>query len=75
MMGESLVGKKEIVAYVRRSWMTIRRWILEDNFPARKIDGVWESDAVLVDDWKRSKIKPSGVSNESEEQPEPGKAM
>ncbi len=57
-MGKSLVGKKEIAAYVRRSWMTIRRWVLVDNFPARKIDGVWESNTSLVDDWKRAKIKP-----------------
>lgn len=57
-MGKSLVGKKEIAAYVRRSWMTIRRWIVDDDFPARKIDGVWESDTALVDDWKKAKIKP-----------------
>jgi hypothetical protein len=57
-MGKSLVGKKEITAYVRRSWMTIRKWIMEDSFPARKIDGVWESDTSLVDDWKKAKIKP-----------------
>ncbi|MFZ4436796.1 MAG: hypothetical protein ACOYOS_00050 [Syntrophales bacterium] len=56
-MGKSLVGKKEIAAYVRRSWMTIRRWVLADQFPAKKIDGVWESDTALVDDWKRAKIK------------------
>ena len=57
-MGKGLVGKKEITAYVRRSWMTIQRWIIEDSFPARKIDGVWESDTTLVDEWKRAKIKP-----------------
>jgi hypothetical protein len=57
-MGKSLVGKKEITAYVRRSWVIIRRWTLKDNFPARKIDNVWESNTDLVDEWKRTKIKP-----------------
>jgi hypothetical protein len=57
-MGKSLVGKKEISVYARRSWQVVKRWIQNDGFPARKIDGVWESDAGLVDDWKRAKIKP-----------------
>jgi hypothetical protein len=57
-MGKSLVGKKEITVYARRSWMTIRKWIKAEQFPARKIDGVWESDSALIDEWKRTKIKP-----------------
>ena len=57
-MRKSLVGKKEITAYSRRSWITVKRWILTGNFPATKIDGVWESDTELIDEWKRTKIKP-----------------
>ena len=57
-MRKSLVGKKEITAYSRRSWLTVKRWIANGNFPATKIDGVWESDTELIDEWKRTKIKP-----------------
>jgi hypothetical protein len=57
-MGKSLVGKKEICAYVRRSWRTIKKWVQTDQFPATKIDDRWESDTGLIDEWKRTKIKP-----------------
>lgn len=52
----SLTGKKMIMAYVGRSWKIIMVWINERNFPARKIDGVWESDIDLIDKWLRSEI-------------------
>lgn len=55
-MCKSLVGKKEIQAYVRRSWQTIHSWIVGGGFPARKIDGVWESTTDLVDEWRRNNI-------------------
>jgi len=58
-MGEPLIGKREIRAYVRRSWKTIAEWIITKNFPARKIDGVWESDTGLISEWKRNQIIPS----------------
>jgi len=57
-MGHSLVGKREICKYVRRSWTTVLDWVKTSGFPAAKIGGVWESDTSLVDDWKRTKIKP-----------------
>ena len=53
----NLVGKKEITTYCRRSWTTIRAWIKTENFPAKKMDGVWESDVRLIDEWKMEKIK------------------
>lgn len=51
-----LVGKKEICGYARRSWLTVRRWIKENKFPAKKIDGIWESSTDLVDEWKEKRI-------------------
>ena len=57
-IGRSLVGKKEISLYARRSWLIVKRWVDEDGFPATKLDGVWESDSSLIDAWKRTKIKP-----------------
>jgi hypothetical protein len=55
-LDKTLVGKREIRAYVRRSWQTIAAWIEAEGFPARKIKGVWESDTDLVDAWRRKKI-------------------
>lgn len=52
----SLSGRKEITQYARRSWETVMDWVKKDNFPVVKIDGVWESDTALIDEWKRKKI-------------------
>jgi len=57
-MAKSLVGKKEITTYARRSWPIMKRWIKKGGFPAKKIDGVWESNTDLIDEWKRERIKP-----------------
>lgn len=47
-----LNGKKEIRAQTGgRSWKTIRRWIREEGFPAKKIDGRWQSDPVMIRKW------------------------
>jgi hypothetical protein len=54
-----LSGKKTICNFLGRSWLTVERWIREKNFPARKIDGVWESDSELITEWRRSLIKES----------------
>ena len=56
MVNKNLTGTKEIHDYVRRSWETIERWIKEEGFPAKKLDGVWESSTDLIDEWKREKI-------------------
>lgn len=61
-MNDSLVGKKEIAIYTRRSWITIQVWIEKENFPACKLDGVWESMKPLIDAWKVSKINGNGKS-------------
>ncbi len=45
------------MAFTGRSWPVIKKWIDEDGFPARKIDGVWEADGDLVIEWRRQQIK------------------
>ena len=52
-----LTGKKMITTYVGRSWVTIVKWIEEKDFPARKIDGVWESDTDLIIGWRKNEIR------------------
>ncbi|MGA1846897.1 hypothetical protein [Deferribacter abyssi] len=51
-----LVGMKAIRQYVGRSEATVLKWIKEDGFPAKKVDGVWESDTVLIEKWRRKMI-------------------
>lgn len=50
--GRFLTGMKEISKYVNRSQATVIRWIKNKNFPAKKIDGVWESHTGKIDDWR-----------------------
>jgi hypothetical protein len=56
MVNKNLTGRKEILEYTRRSWQTIREWIRKEDFPAKKLDGVWESSTDLIDEWKKEKI-------------------
>jgi hypothetical protein len=56
-MTHVLTGKKRICEFVGRSWATIHTWIEQGGFPARKIDGIWESDAQLVTAWRQAAIK------------------
>jgi hypothetical protein len=51
-----LTGRKDICSFVGRSWSTIRMWIDERGFPARKLDGIWESDAELIIQWRQRQI-------------------
>jgi hypothetical protein len=51
-----LSGKKDICRYVGRSWSTIRKWVDEKDFPARKLDGIWEADAELIIQWRQRQI-------------------
>lgn len=51
-----LTGSKEIQSYVGRSWKTIYKWIKNKNFPAVKIDGIWESDTELIHEWRKKQI-------------------
>jgi hypothetical protein len=55
-LSKSLVGKKDITKAVRRSWNTIKGWIENEGFPARKIDGVWESHDDLIETWRKERI-------------------
>ena len=52
-----LVGMKAIRQYVGRSEATVLKWIKNDGFPAKKVDGVWESDTVLIEKWRRKMIE------------------
>jgi hypothetical protein len=55
-----LKGKEAIKAVVKRSWSKIKDWILKEGFPAKKIDGVWESDSDLIREWRRRRILKRG---------------
>ena len=52
-----LIGTKEISDYTGRSWPTIARWIREEGFPAKKMEGVWESNKDLIDEWRRKLLE------------------
>ena len=52
-----LIGRKMIMSFVGRSWATIMMWVKQRNFPARKIDGVWESDTDLIIEWRKKEIQ------------------
>lgn len=54
----ALVGRKDICRHCKRSWATIRAWIRDEAFPAKRIEGIWESDTLLVDEWRRTRIQP-----------------
>ncbi|MBU0994868.1 MAG: hypothetical protein KJ737_20445 [Proteobacteria bacterium] len=51
-----LTGSKEIQQFVGRSWTVIYKWIREMEFPAVKIDGIWESDSELILEWRKRQI-------------------
>ena len=53
----SLSGMKAICQYYGKSEPTILKLIREEDFPATKIGGEWSSDADLIDDWKKAKIR------------------
>lgn len=50
--GRFLTGMKEICGYVSRSEATVLAWIRDEDFPAKKIDGIWESHTKMIDDWR-----------------------
>ncbi|MBU0994878.1 MAG: hypothetical protein KJ737_20495 [Proteobacteria bacterium] len=51
-----LTGSKEIQGFVGRSWTIVYKWIKEKEFPAVKIDGIWESDSELILEWRKRQI-------------------
>ena len=66
-----LTGKKNICNFLGRSWDTVERWIREEGFPARKIDGVWESDSELITNWRRSQINGGAAAKPGKEAEKP----
>lgn len=52
----SLVGIDAIVQFTGRPWNVIKKWIDEENFPAKKRDGRWESDEILITNHRRRRI-------------------
>jgi len=50
--GKFLTGMKEICKYVSRSESTVINWIRDEDFPAKKIDGIWESHTGMIDSWR-----------------------
>lgn len=52
-----LVGMQEIEKYVGRPANTIKLWIRDNNFPAIKINGRWESNTDLIDSFQRRRIE------------------
>jgi predicted transcriptional regulator len=53
----ALLTMREITEYTGRNRATIKRWIREDNFPAVKIDGRWESNTDLIDEFRHRRIE------------------
>lgn len=54
--GRMLLSMDEIEDFTGRSRQIIRRWVEEENFPAVKVDGRWESSTDLIDDWRKRRI-------------------
>jgi hypothetical protein len=52
-----LVNMSEIVGYTGRPANTIKSWVRKHNFPAVKIDGRWESNTELIDNFQRRRIE------------------
>jgi hypothetical protein len=52
-----LVGMQEIEKYVGRPGNTIKQWIRDNNFPAVKINGRWESNTDLIDAYRLRRIE------------------
>ncbi len=53
----SLAGMTAICKYAKKTEVTVLKWIMERGFPAKKLDGTWQSDKILIDNWLRRQIK------------------
>ncbi len=53
---DALTGMKEICGYINRSEPTVLDLIRKQDFPAKKIGGVWESSKSLVDTWRKATV-------------------
>lgn len=47
-----LSGMKAIVEYMQRGESTVLKLIKDYNFPAFKLLGIWESDKLMIDEWR-----------------------
>lgn len=56
----ALIGMKAICEYMGRSEATVLKLIQTEGLPATKIAGIWESDRVMIDEWRREKIANRG---------------
>ena len=65
MASKILSGRKEIQNFTGRRWEIIQRWIMDENFPSKKLDGVWESDSDLILSWRREQIQKRDVNSKS----------
>lgn len=53
---KSLIGIENIRKYYPRSESTIMSLIFHGDFPAKKINGRWESNKDLIDDWQKKQV-------------------
>lgn len=57
MAKNMLLGMKAIADFTGRDRATIMKWIEKENFPAAKVDGRWESNTNLIEDYQRRRIE------------------
>jgi hypothetical protein len=53
MDSTALSGRKQIQAYMGRSWETLLKWRQDLAFPMAMIGDRWESDTRLIELWRR----------------------
>ena len=63
----ALSGMKAICKHFDRSEVTVLALIRDEDFPATKIGGIWESDTELISEWRKNRIatatkKPAAVA-------------
>lgn len=51
-----LIGRKEITTFCGRSWAIVLYLVENENFPARMIKGVWQSNKQLIEHWTKEYI-------------------
>lgn len=64
--GKTLVGIIKIAEYTGRGKGTIKKRIKDENFPALKVDGRWESNTVLIDEYEQRRIAQACGSGKEE---------
>ena len=51
-----LDGMKSICDYEKRSEATMLKLIREEDYPAKKIGGIWQSDTGVIEKWRKERI-------------------